>query len=73
MTKPGRSRNEGIAAQFKAAVTCVLFLAAAQQDSQLSVQDLAKLAQNPLADTISIPFTNDTNFRWGPIVRQATS
>ncbi|MDR3468219.1 MAG: hypothetical protein P4M07_19980 [Xanthobacteraceae bacterium] len=46
----------------------LLFLAApaAAQQPQLSAHDLAKLVQNPLADSISIPFANDTNFPYGP-------
>jgi len=33
---------------------------------KLSAQELAKLAQNPIANLISVPFQNDTNFNYGP-------
>jgi hypothetical protein len=29
-------------------------------------EDLAKKAQNPIANLISLPFQNNTNFEWGP-------
>lgn len=68
-----RSTLGQLAAHFKIALTAtasalLLFVvqAAAQQQPQLSAHDLAKLAQNPLADTISIPFANETNFPLGP-------
>lgn len=31
-----------------------------------STDDLAKLAQNPIANLISVPFQNNTNFDYGP-------
>ena len=31
-----------------------------------SVEELAKAAQNPVADMISLPFQNNTNFGYGP-------
>lgn len=33
---------------------------------ELSAEDLAKLAQNPVANLISVPFQNNTNFNYGP-------
>jgi hypothetical protein len=33
---------------------------------ELSNADLAKLAQNPVANLISVPFQNNTNFNFGP-------
>ena len=32
----------------------------------LSAEELAKLAQNPIANLISVPFQNNTNFNYGP-------
>lgn len=32
----------------------------------LSPEELAKLAQNPIANLISVPFQNNTNFNYGP-------
>ncbi len=62
-----------VAAHFKTALAAtasglLLFAAqaAAQQQPELSSHDLAKVAQNPLSDTISIPFANETNFPLGP-------
>ncbi len=42
----------------------------AQDSKPLSAHDLAKLVQNPLADSVSIPFAYDSNFPLGPY-RQA--
>lgn len=36
------------------------------QAEELSAEDLAKLAQNPVANLISVPFQNNTNFNYGP-------
>ena len=33
---------------------------------ELSNEDLAKLAQIPIANLISVPFQNNTNFNYGP-------
>ena len=33
---------------------------------EMSNEDLAKLAQNPVANLISVPFQNNTNFNVGP-------
>jgi hypothetical protein len=33
----------------------------------LSSEELAKLAQNPIANLISVPFQNNTNFNYGPL------
>jgi len=35
--------------------------------AQESNEDLAKTAQNPIANMISIPFLNSTNFGLGPM------
>ena len=32
----------------------------------LSAEELAKLAQNPIANLISVPFQNNTNYNVGP-------
>jgi hypothetical protein len=32
----------------------------------MSAEDLAKLAQNPVGNVISVPFQNNTNFNFGP-------
>ncbi|HSD43948.1 MAG TPA: transporter [Burkholderiales bacterium] len=48
-----------------AAATCALVLAAPAAALH-STEALAKAAQNPLANLISIPFQNNTNFNVGP-------
>jgi len=35
-------------------------------NAALSAEELAKLAQNPVANLISVPFQNNTNFNYGP-------
>jgi hypothetical protein len=34
--------------------------------AEMSAEDLAKLAQNPVGNVISVPFQNNTNFNFGP-------
>lgn len=50
------------------AIVCAIVCdgAQAQQKAAMSAHDLAKLVQNPLADSISVPFANETNFPLGP-------
>ena len=36
------------------------------KDSTSSTEDLAKAAQNPVADMISLPFQINNNFGYGP-------
>ena len=33
--------------------------------AEMSAEDLAKLAQNPVGNLISVPFQNNTNFNYG--------
>jgi hypothetical protein len=42
-------------------------LAAAPAYAELSAEELAKLAQNPVGNLISVPFQNNTNFNVGPL------
>ena len=49
-----------------AALTALLGLAAGSAHAELSAEELAKLAQNPVANLISIPLQNNTNFNVGP-------
>ena len=39
----------------------------AKAGQEKSTSDLAKAAQNPIADMISLPFQNNTNFNFGPL------
>jgi hypothetical protein len=58
MQRPGR---------FLAATLLPLGLACASSArAELSATELAKLAQNPVANLISVPFQNNTNFNYGP-------
>src|SRR4030095_11752736 len=34
--------------------------------AEMSAEELAKLAQNPVGNLISVPFQNNTNFNFGP-------
>jgi hypothetical protein len=46
--------------------TCLASGAPAHAQPKLSATELAKLAQNPVANLISVPFQNNTNFNYGP-------
>jgi hypothetical protein len=52
--------------RFHPAVAVLELALAAPTLAQHSTEDLAKAAQNPLANLISIPFQNNTNFNVGP-------
>ena len=54
------------AAVLLAAVPCLAADADPDSAGKHSVQELAKAAQNPVADLISLPFQNNTNFNFGP-------
>ena len=41
-------------------------LAVAPAHSEMSAEELAKLAQNPVGNLISLPFQNNTNLNFGP-------
>ena len=41
-------------------------LTTAPAHAELSAEELAKLAQNPVGNLISLPFQNDTNLNFGP-------
>ncbi len=49
-----------------AAVATAALLAAAPAYAELSAEELAKLAQNPVGNLISVPFQNNTNLNVGP-------
>ena len=42
-------------------------LAATAAHAEMSAEELAKLAQNPVGNLISVPFQNNTNFNVGPL------
>lgn len=37
------------------------------EPNENAAEDLRKAAQNPMADMMSFPFQNNTNFEWGPL------
>src|SRR5580765_7145571 len=41
-------------------------LVAMRAHAELSAEELAKLAQNPVGNLISLPFQNNTNLNFGP-------
>lgn len=47
-------------------ILCVLILTAPTLNAQEKNEDLVKAAQNPIANLISFPFQNNTNFKMGP-------
>jgi hypothetical protein len=49
-----------------AAAVAISLLAAGQANAEMSAEELAKLAQNPVGNLISLPFQNNTNFNFGP-------
>jgi hypothetical protein len=55
-------RNRGVAGLAFA----VLAVLAAPARAELSAEELAKLAQNPVGNLISLPFQNNTNLNFGP-------
>jgi hypothetical protein len=50
-----------------ATLALALLAAGGAARAEMSSEDLAKLAQNPVGNLISIPFQNNTNFNYGPL------
>ena len=44
----------------------ITWLGCAPAVAEMSAEDLAKLAQNPVGNLISVPFQNNTNLNYGP-------
>jgi hypothetical protein len=51
---------------FTRSVAAAALLAAAASHAEMSAEELAKLAQNPVGNLISVPFQNNTNLNVGP-------
>ncbi len=51
----------------RVAAFAVMLLAAVAANAEMSAEELAKLAQNPVGNLISVPFQNNTNFNVGPL------
>ena len=59
--------NSQAKAIWLAATLCAAMLVtAAPARAELSAEELAKLAQNPVGNLISVPFQNNTNLNFGP-------
>ena len=50
-----------------ACAAAIAFLGATQAHAELSAEELAKLAQNPVGNLVSVPFQNNTNLNNGPL------
>ncbi len=61
---PPRARKTTLPITPALVVLGLVFTATAQ--AEMSAEELAKLAQNPIANLISVPFQNNTNFNFGP-------
>ena len=62
MTPPLRRRMLTCAGTAVAAA-----LATTPAHAEMSAEELAKIAQNPVGNLISVPFQNNTNFNFGPL------
>ena len=49
------------------AALCFAASAPLHAQEKQSAEELAKLAQNPVGNLISVPFQNNTNFNYGPL------
>ncbi len=54
------------AGRLAAGVFATTLLASAPAIAEMSAEELAKLAQNPVGNLISLPFQNNTNLNFGP-------
>jgi hypothetical protein len=52
-----------------AAASAAAIAVAVPAYAEMSTEELAKLAQNPVGNLISVPFQNNTNFNYGPMDR----
>ena len=64
MTSADTPTGAVLAALALAALACTL---APPAHAAMSAEELAKLAQNPVGNLISVPFQNNTNFNVGPL------
>ncbi len=51
----------------RSAFAAAALLAATASHAEMSAEELAKLAQNPVGNLISVPFQNNTNLNTGPL------
>jgi hypothetical protein len=57
---------QGKQGPMRAAIVAASLLAATSSRAEMSAEELAKLAQNPVGNLISLPFQNNTNLNFGP-------
>jgi len=57
----------GNAATLAVALSALALAASGPSRAELSAEELAKLAQNPVGNLVSVPFQNNTNFNTGPL------
>jgi len=62
----GRRRGSGGVLPIALALAALGLALAPTAQAAPSSEELAKLAQNPIANLISVPFQNNTNFNFGP-------
>ena len=62
----GKTMNVCIRGAAVFAALGLALVAATQAQAELTAEELAKLAQNPVGNLISVPFQNNTNFNVGP-------
>ena len=62
--QPDRARGVGPSIALSLLALGLAFAFSAR--AEMSAEELAKLAQNPIANLISVPFQNNTNFGYGP-------
>ena len=63
---PGRDDSPRVGPSMTCALLAAALAGASTARAELSSEELAKLAQNPIANLISVPFQNNTNFNYGP-------
>lgn len=63
--QPPRARKTTLPSTLALVALISAFTATAQ--AEMSAEELAKLAQNPIANLISVPFQNNANFNYGPL------
>ena len=56
-----------IARTLRVVASAAMVFAAAAAHAEMSAEELAKLAQNPVGNLISLPFQNNTNMNVGPL------
>jgi hypothetical protein len=61
--RPARARRTAL----PFALALALLALRSSVRAEMSAEELAKLSQNPVANLISVPFQNNTNFNYGPL------